>query len=116
MAQYLLHFFFGQDSGQAFWLLGAQGVNGAQLLVKHFFVEKEQCAEGLVLGGGGDIAFHGQVGEKGLDFWGAHLGGVADIVEVDVALDPIDIGFFGADGVVFEADGISHLVEQFSVA
>jgi hypothetical protein len=46
------------------------------------------------------------VGDKGLDFRVAHLGRVADIVEVDVAFAPVETGFFGADGVVFEADGV----------
>lgn len=27
--------------------------------------------------------------------------------------DPVYVGVFGADGIVFEADGIPHLVEQF---
>lgn len=56
------------------------------------------------------------MGEKGLDFWGPHLGRVADLVEVDVTLDPIYVGFFDADGVMLEADGIQYLVEQFLVA
>jgi len=114
MPQDLLHFFFGQDGGQAFGLFGAQGVNGAQILVEYLVVEKEQRAEGLVLGGGGDIFFHGQVSEKGFHFGGAHLGRVAYIVEVDVAFDPIDVGFFGADGVVFEADGVADTFDKLS--
>ena len=39
--------------------------------------------------------------------------GVADLVDVHVALDPVDIGFSGADGAVFEANGVANLVEQF---
>jgi hypothetical protein len=27
------------------------------------------------------------------------------------ASDPIDVGFFGADGVVLESDGVSYLIE-----
>jgi hypothetical protein len=76
---------------------------------------KQQRAEGLVLGTGGNVFFHRQVGQKGLDLRCAHFGRVAHIVEVDVAFDPIDIGCFGADGVVFEAQGITHPVEQLSV-
>jgi hypothetical protein len=34
-------------------------------------------------------------------------------VEVDVAFDPVDVGPFGTDGVVFEVDGVANLVEQF---
>ena len=95
-----MHFLLGQDVGQAFRFFGMQGVDGSQVLSQHLAVEEEQSTEGLILGGGGDILVHGQVGEKGLDFWCAHLSRVADVVEVDVALDPVDVGFFGANGAV----------------
>ena len=72
----------GQDSRQAFRFLGAQGVNGTQVLVQHLAVEEEQRAEGLVLGRGGNIFFHRQVGEKGLDFRRAHFGRVAHIFDL----------------------------------
>ncbi len=36
-------------------------------------VEEEEGREGLVLGGGGDVSFHGEVGEEGLDFGGAPI-------------------------------------------
>jgi len=42
------------------------------------------------------------VSEEGFDLGGAHLGRVALVVEEDVALDPTDVGFFGAEGVVLE--------------
>jgi hypothetical protein len=32
----------------------------------------------------------------------------------DVAFEPVLAGFFGAVGVVFGADGIAHLIEQFT--
>ena len=32
---------------------------------------------------------------------------MAHVMEVDAAFDPVGIGFFGADGVVFEADGVA---------
>jgi hypothetical protein len=35
--------------------------------------------------------------EEGFDFWDAHLFWLSFIVEEDVALDPIDVGTFGAD-------------------
>jgi hypothetical protein len=107
MAQGLLHFFFGQDSGQAFWLSGAQGVDGTQILVEHLFVEKEQGAQGLVLGGGGDVSPHGHEGQECFYCSGAHVGRVAHIVEKDVAFDSegsppalAGVGLLGADRVV----------------
>ena len=30
-------------------------------------------------------------------------------MEKDVAFDPMDVGFFGADGVVFAANGVAHV-------
>jgi hypothetical protein len=52
-----------------------------QVLVEHLAVEEEEGAEGLVLGGGGDIVLHGQVSEKGFDLRCAHLGGMTFVVE-----------------------------------
>jgi hypothetical protein len=46
-------FLFGQDDGQALGLFSPDGIDGAlQLLFEHLPVEKDQGAEGLVLGGG----------------------------------------------------------------
>jgi hypothetical protein len=37
----------------------------------------------------------------------------AHVVEVDVALDPADVGLLCAIGVVLEADGIADLLNSF---
>src|SRR6266513_2069282 len=34
-------------------------------------------------------------------------------MEKDEALNPIDVGLFGANAVMFDPNGIAHLVEQF---
>jgi hypothetical protein len=34
-------------------------------------------------------------------------------VTEDEAFNPIHIGLLGADGVMFEVDGLTHLVEEF---
>lgn len=62
------------------------------------------------------------MGEEGLDpstssgqrFFGAHVLWVAFAVVEDVAFDPVFVGLFGAVGVVFESDGVTHLVEEFA--
>ncbi len=63
--------------------------------------------------GGRHVAFNGQVREERFHFRAAHVFGVALVMKQDKALDPVHVGFFGADGIVLEADHIAHLVEQF---
>ena len=64
------------------------------------------------MGGGSDVEVYGQVGEEGFDFRGSHIFGMSFVVEEDEAFDPVDVGFLGADGVVFEADGLTNSIEQ----
>ncbi|MBU0493635.1 MAG: hypothetical protein KKB13_17455 [Chloroflexi bacterium] len=105
---------FGQYGGQAFGFLGAQGVDGAvEFLVQHLSIEEQDGTVGLILGGRGHVSVHGQVGEEGCDLGVAHLIGVALVVKEDKAADPVHVGLFGADGIVFEADGVADLVEEF---
>lgn len=78
--------------------------------MQDFAVKEEEGAEGLVLGRGGDVAGDGEVSEELFDFTGAHLVGMAFVVVEDEAFDPVGIRFFGADGVMFEADGGADLV------
>jgi len=63
-------------------------------------------------GEGGDLLIYGQVGEKGLDFGVAHLGGMAFVVEQDVAPDPVHVGFLGADGIPAQAEGLAEAVGE----
>jgi len=67
----------------------------------------------LVLGGGGDVFVHRQVGEKSLDLRRSHFAGMALVVEQDGAADPVQVGVLSTEREVFEADGISDLVEEF---
>jgi len=53
------------------------------------------------------VFIDGEVGEEGFDFGAAHFVGVALVVEQDEASDPIHVSVFGADGVVFEAQGVA---------
>jgi hypothetical protein len=38
---------------------------------------------------------------------------MALFVEEDIAFDPFDVGLFGAIGVVFDADDVGDLLEEF---
>ena len=74
--------------------------------VEYLAIQEQEGAEGLVLCRSGDVFRDSQVGEKSFDFSGAHLGRVTHVVEVNVTLDPADVGLLGAIEIVFEADGI----------
>jgi len=76
-------------------------------------VNRYEGGTGLILGRGGDPLVYCQVGEKRFNFGDAHVPGVAFVVEEDEAFDPVDVGLFSADGVVFEAQRIPDLVQQF---
>ena len=54
------------------------------------------------------------MGQERFYFGGPHFGRVTYVVEVDVALDPVDVGLLGADGVVLEADGVTDTSTELS--
>jgi len=62
---------------------------------------------------GGDVLLHSQMGEKSFDFRDAHFLWMPFVMEQDIALDPVDIGLFGANRVVFDAYGLTNLVKKF---
>lgn len=87
----------GEDDGEGPGFLGANDVGGkVNLGLKNVAVEEEDGAEGLILGGGGDVLFGGEVGDECLDLGRAHVFWVAFVVEEDVAFDPVLVGLFGA--------------------
>jgi hypothetical protein len=108
-------FGMGEDGREGARFFSADNVGGEfDFLLEDMAVEEEESGESLILCGGGDVLFDGEVGEEGLDFWGAHVFGVTFVMEEDVAFDPVAVGLFGAVGVVFEAQGVGDLVEEFS--
>lgn len=76
-------------------------------------IQEEDGADGLVLGGGGNMPFDYEMGDELVDLVDAHFFGVAFVVVEDVFSDPLDVGFAGARGVLFELDGVVVLVEEF---
>lgn len=103
----------GEDGGQA--ALAAGGLDAVEVSkfdTEDLAVEEEEGAEGLVLGGGGDVALNGEVCEEAPDVIGAEVARVAQVVEVDVAADPADVGLFGAVTVVAGAQGGAEGVEE----
>lgn len=102
----------GKDRRKPFWFFGADDVGGEiELPLEHVPVKEEDGAESLVLGGSGDVPLGGKVDDERLDFGNTHLGGVALFVVEDIAFAPVDVGLFGAIGIVFCPDGIAELVE-----
>jgi hypothetical protein len=57
-----------------------------------------------------------QVGEKRVGFGRVHLCGMALLMEQEEAFDPLNVGLFGAVGIVLAADSIGNLAEQFTGA
>ncbi len=100
----------GEDGGEALGPFGRGEKDGVNLFVEAFPGEEEDGAEGLVLGRCGDVPLHDQVGQEGLDFWGAHLGRVAFIVEEDEAAHLVHVGLFGAVGIMLEPENFTELV------
>ena len=104
----------GENRGEGPGLFGADDISwNVNRYQENVPVEEENGAERLVLRGSGDILFGGQMGEKRLDFRRAHFTRVALVVEEDIAFDPFFIGLLGAIGIVFEANGIANLLEDF---
>jgi hypothetical protein len=94
---------------------GADSIDTAvEFLLQRVTIEKEDSAEGLVLGRGGDMLIHGEVSEEGFDFGGAHFAGVALVVEADEACDPVDVGLLSAGRVVLKTDGLTKSIEQLA--
>ena len=81
--------------------------------LKYALIEEEQCAECLILRAGADVAFDGEMRQKLIDLGSAHVDRMALVVKEDVALDPVVVGVFGADGVMEEATHVPHTIEQF---
>ena len=108
-------FIFGEDSGNPFASFGANKaeIGFINFKMQDVAVEKEDCADNLVLSGGGGFAVYDKVGDKFFDFLGSHFFGVAFVVEEDVFANPVDVCFFGARRILFEADVLAVLVEKF---
>jgi hypothetical protein len=54
----------------------------------------------LVLGGGGNVFINGKMVQKGLDLFFSHLTGMFFPMEEQITLNPVQIGLFGAVGVM----------------
>jgi len=67
-------------------------------------VEKQQCAQGDVLCGSGDIAVGCQVREILADFINSHLARVTLLVVEDEAADGLHVSLFCANAIMPDAE------------
>jgi len=87
-------------------------VEPAQIAPEHLFVEEQQRSERLPLSGCCDAAFRRQVRQEGGRLGFAKLSRVPLSVEINIALDPMNIGFLRAAAVIQALDRSPYLVEQ----
>src|SRR5262249_57636561 len=83
-----------------------------QIAVEDVTVEKEQCAQRLIVGRRRHLALDREEAEKLRDFWRPHLGGMALAVKQDVPADPSDVGLLGAAAAVAQPIGLAHAIQQ----
>jgi hypothetical protein len=107
--------FFGRkhdrNFGRAFDPLDV--VHPVKFLVQNNLVKKKERAQGLVLGGRGDVATDGKVGQESADLDFPHRFRMSFAVKQDETFDPVDVGSFGPDAIMPEPEMLPHLVEQF---
>src|SRR5215207_4036795 len=104
----------GEDSWNTFGLSGTDRDQSlfVQLDAKNVAVEKEDGADGLVLGGSGNGLLIDEVGNEVVDLDYAHVARMALVVEENVLADPADVGLFGAEGIMAVAEELAILVKQ----
>src|ERR1051326_1208129 len=91
-------------------------IDSGKLLLKNFFVKKEESTESLVLGGGGYVLLTRQMRQERPHFPCAHLCRVLFAMKENETLDPIHIDLFSASRIMPEANSIADLVEEFPLA
>ena len=114
---------FGENGGDAFVFLGTEGEESGfvERDLKDVSIKEEDGAEGLVLGGFGDFSFDDKVGDELVDLADSHLIGMnIDLAAVEVGVmitdkfaNPVQVGFFGAGRILFEADLVAVEIEEF---
>ena len=100
---------YGRDGFGALWSKFGEACF-IQSNMKDMTIEKEDCADGLILCGSGYLAFANQVGDKLIDLCFCHFFGMAFVVVQDVFPDPLHVGFACPCGVLFDQNGVAVLV------
>jgi len=116
----LAHFIDAQHDGQPIGEFGAYRIDG-KIAVEHLLEQEQECGKGLILRTGGDMAIDGQVGQERIDFRVSHFVRVPPLaipvtIEPEKPFDPLDIGFFAANGHMEQAHFRAHLIQQLRFA
>jgi hypothetical protein len=112
-ADHLACLVLGEDGGEVVGASCADGLGGGlEIAVEDIAIQEEQGAEGLVLGGSGDVLVGGEVREEGFDLGRVHILRVPLVVEQDEAPDPVKVGLLGAQGIVLASEGLLDLAEE----
>ncbi len=103
-------FLLGEDGGNALAFFGADEIENftLQLDVEDVAIEEEDGADRLILGGGGGFTFDDEMGDELVDLRDAHFARVAFVVKENVFTNPVNVGFFGARGVLLDADLVAQ--------
>src|SRR5437868_3321318 len=97
MRKNLVHLVPGENDREAGgFLCPFYPLQPANFLFKNILVEKEQRAKRLVLGGGRDLTFAGEMGKKRAHFRFTHFPGMPHSMKTDKAFDPIPVASFRA--------------------
>ena len=83
-----------------------------ELDFKDVLVEEYDGVERLILGRSSDVAFHGQMTQKCVDFGSTHLIRVSLTMKENESPDPLQVGFFRPQAVVFDPKDLPHLIEK----
>ena len=79
---------------------------------KHILVQKEQCAERLILRRRADMTLDREPRQEPREFGGTHFGRVPLSVEQAVSANPVDVRLLGPRAVVSCPYEMPHSIEQ----
>lgn len=83
-----------------------------ELDFEDLLVEEYNGIKRLILGRRSDFAFHSQMAQECVDFGGPHLIRMSLTVEENESPNPLQVGFFRPQAVVFDSKDLPHLLEK----
>lgn len=102
----------GVSSAYAGLFSTGNAVDMLQRLLQNVLIKKYQRIERLILGGRRHVLVCRQPGQKLSDFCFGHVAGVAESMEAYEVSNPVPVGFFGAQAVMFGTNDCMQLIAQ----